>query len=104
ALAKANPAATSDRTMFATVARRLIPEMAMPKKYALATPPVIRPEYGTIIDDRSIIRRIVAIWIGAVAVRVVGRVSINTRKSDADTNRNAGIRLRRRQHDETNRE
>ena len=89
--------------MFATVARRLIPEMAMPKKYALAVPPVIRPEYGTIIDNRPVIRgaiRVVAIWIvtvriTALAVRVVSRVSVDW-KSDANADRNARVRFRRR--------
>ena len=90
--------------MFATVANRLTPEMVIPKKYALSVPPVIRSERGAVIDNRSKIRRIVTIWIAAVTVRVVGRISINAWKSDADTNRNTGIRFRCREQNETNRE
>src|SRR5689334_3373848 len=81
-----------------------MPEMVIPKKYALSVPPVIRPERSAIIDNWPIIRRIVTIWITAVPVRVVGRISINAWKSDADTNRNTGIRFRCREHNETNRE
>lgn len=95
--------------MFATLARYLMPEMVVPKKYPLAVPPIIRPEHGAIIDNRAIIRRAVVagvetVWIAAVTIRVVGRISINGWKPDPDANRNSRFHFRRRYHNEGNRE
>ena len=65
--------------------------MPVPQIYPVPMPPIVGAKDGTIINNRLVIWRAIrvvadTIRVAAVTVRVVGRISVNARKSEADAN------------------